>query len=172
MKQILKRSIIPIFLSIICGFICGKIVYKIYLGNSDIAYDGKLIYLIQSGAYSSYDNMRANTIGYNYVYYEEDDLFKTIIGITKNEENIEKIKNTYGKEVIINKYYINDQKLNNKIIEYDKKLLKETEEEQIKKIIIEMLNLYKGEEDTTLIKISWFIKNNWQIRIFNIKLYT
>lgn len=154
MKQILKRSIIPIFLSIICGFICGKVVYKIYLGNSDIAYNGKLIYLIQIGAYSSYDNMRANTIGYNYVYYEEDELFKTIIGITKKEENIEKIKKLYDKEVIVNKYYISDQKLNNKIIEYDNNLSKETDEEKIKKIITEMLNLYKGEEDTTLIKIS------------------
>lgn len=154
MKQILKKAIIPIFLSIICGFLCGRMVYKIYLGNNDLSYDKNLIYLIQSGAYSTYDNMRANTIGNNYVYYQEDELYKTIIGITKNKKNIEKIKKIYNGEVIINEYYSNDQILNNKIIEYDNQLLKEENNEKIKEIVLEVLNLYKGEVDTKLIKIS------------------
>lgn len=154
MKQILKKAIIPIFLSIICGFLCGRMVYKIYLGNNDLSYDKNLIYLIQSGAYSTYDNMRANTIGNNYVYYQEDELYKTIIGITKNKKNIEKIKKIYDGEVIINEYYSNDQILNNKILEYDKQLLKEENNDKIKDIVLEVLNLYKGEVDTKLIKIS------------------
>lgn len=154
MKQILKKAIIPIFLSIICGFLCGRVVYKIYLGNDDLSYNQNLIYLIQSGAYSSYDNMRANTIGNNYVYYQEDELYKTIIGITKNKDNIEKIKKIYDGEVIINEYYTNDQILNNKIIEYDKKISKEENNDKIKEIVIEVLNLYKGEVDVKLIKIS------------------
>ena len=109
MKEILKKAMMPIFLSIVFGGICGQIVYKIYLGNTELALGGNLIYLIQSGAYSSYDNMRANTIGYDYVYYEEDNLYKAIIGVTKNKDNIEKIKKTYGKEVIVNEYYTEDK---------------------------------------------------------------
>lgn len=154
MKAILKKAMIPIFLSIICGCICGRVVYKIYLGDNELAYDGNLIYLIQSGAYSSYDSMRTNTIGYDYVYYEEDELFKTVIGITKNSNNIEKIKKVYDGEVLVNEYYIEDPKLNSKIIEYDSMLSKEEDNNKIKDIIIEMLNLYKGENDIKLIKIS------------------
>lgn len=154
MKEILKKAMIPIFLSIICGCVCGRVVYKIYLGNNELAYGGNLIYLVQSGAYSSYDNMRSNTIGYNYVYYEEDELYKTVIGITKNKENIDKIKKVYDGEVIISEYYIEDELLNSKIIEYDNMLKKEEDNDKIKEIVIEMLNLYKGENDIKLIKIS------------------
>lgn len=154
MKETLKKAMIPVFLSLIFGGICGKVVYKIYLGNTDLAYDGNLIYLIQSGAYTTYDNMRANTIGYNYIYYEEDNLYKTIIGVTKKEENINKIKKLYNNEVVVNKYYIDDVILNNKILEIDNKLLKEEKEQKIKELILEMLDLYKEENNIKLIKIS------------------
>ena len=154
MKEILKKAMIPIFLSIISGFACGKIVYDIYLGDSDLTYDNNLVYLIQSGAYSSYDSMRANTTSYDYIYYEEDDLFKTVIGLTKKEENIEKIKSNYNGDIIITKYYITDNELNSKIIEYDNILSNEKNKDKIKEVIIKMLNLYKGENDIKLIKVS------------------
>lgn len=154
MKEILKKAMIPIFLSIICGCICGRVVYKIYLGENELAYNGNLIYLVQSGAYSTYDNMRANTIGYDYVYYEEDNLYKTVIGITKNKKNIDKIKEVYDGDVIVTEYYIEDAVLNNKIVEYDNILLKEKENIKIKDIVIKMLNLYKENNDIKLIKIS------------------
>ena len=79
MKLILKKAVIPIFLSIIFGGICGRVVYKIYLGNTDLAFDNNLIYLVQNGTYSTYDNMRANTVGYDYVYYEENNSYNTNI---------------------------------------------------------------------------------------------
>ncbi len=154
MKEILKKAMIPIFLSIIIGGICGRIVYKIYLGNTDLLYEGNLIYLIQSGSYSSYDNMRTNTIGYDYIYYEEDNVYKTVIGVTKNKSNIEKIKDIYGNNIIINEYYIDDSILNNKIIEYDKKLSNEKNNDKIKEIIGDMLYMYKDKNDVKLTKIS------------------
>jgi len=154
MKDILKKAIIPIFLSIICGGICGRMVYKIYLGDSEMSLSGNVIYLVQNGAYSSYDNMKINTVGYNYVYFEEDNLYKTVIGVTKNKNNIEKIKNFYSGDVVINEYYIDNIELNNKLNEYDDILLKETNEDNIKNIIVEMLNLYKDDKSTKLIKIS------------------
>jgi len=154
MKSILKKAMIPIFLSIICGALCGRVVYKIYLGDTEVTFGGNLIYLVQSGAYSSYDNMRANTIGYDYVYYEEDNLYKTIIGVTKNKDNIEKIKEAYKGEVTINEYYNEDEILNKKLNEFDNLLIKEDDSEKIKEIIIEMLNLYKGENGIKLTKVS------------------
>ena len=154
MKEILKKAMLPVFLSVICGAICGQLVYKIYLGNTELSFGGNIIYLIQSGAYSSYDNMRANTIGYDYVYYEEDEMYKTIIGVTKNKNNIDKIKESYGSEVIVNEYYTEDKELNSKINEYDTLLLKEENNEKIKEIIIEMLNLYKKDDSIKLTKVS------------------
>lgn len=154
MKSILKKAVVPIFLSILCGSLCGRVVYGIYLSDDKLSFNNNLIYLVQSGAYSSYDNMRANTIGYDYVYYEEDDLYKTVIGVTKNRDNVEKIKKIYGREVIVSEYYSNDSNLNNLLSQYDYNLLNETDDTKIKEIVIEMLNIYKDEDVGKLIKVS------------------
>lgn len=154
MKTILKKAVLPIFLSVLCGAICGKTIYKIYLDNNDLVIDDNLVYLIQTGAYSSYDNMRANTLGYDYIYYKEDNLYKTVVGVTKNKNNVDKIKNIYNEEVIINEYYSENKELNSKLNEYDELLLLETDTDKIKKIIVDMLNLYKNNDSNKLIKIS------------------
>ena len=154
MKEILKKAMVPIFLSIVCGAICGQLVYKIYLGNTEISLDGNLIYLLQSGEYSSYDNMRANTIGYDYVYYKEDDVYKTIIGVTMDANNIDKIKNVYGNKVVINKYFSNDSDLNTKLNEFDELLISEEDNGKIQEIVVKMLNLYKQDNGIRLTKVS------------------
>lgn len=153
MKKRLKKVFIPIFLSIICGAICGRMVYQIYDEKLDEDLNGEKIYLIQAGAYSTYDNMVNNTALNHYVYYEDDDgLFKSIIGLTENYENIEKIKNTYKGEIIINEYYSKNKELNKKIKEYDKKIKKSNSNEEVKQIVLEMLTLYK-DNDAILIQV-------------------
>lgn len=153
MKKIIGKVLIPIFLSVICGSICGKLVYGIYDKKLEADIQGKKIYLIQAGAYSTYDNMISNTSLNNYVYYEDNDgLFKSIIGLTEDEENIEKIKNTYKDEVIISEYYSNDIELNKRIMEYDEKIKNSESKEEIQKIVLEMLRLYK-DNDTPLTQI-------------------
>ena len=147
-----KKVLIPVFISILCGAVCGKIVYNIYAEN-DTLLDNNTMYLLQAGAYSSYDNMRANTMGNNYVYYEDDGLYKAIIGITSSYDNIEKIKNSYNGEVIVNEYYLNDVELSNKIYELDKKLNKEENTDNIREIINSMLELYK-KENINLTKVN------------------
>lgn len=147
-----KKVVIPVFISILCGGICGKIVYNIYDEN-DTFLSNSTMYLLQAGAYSSYDNMRANTMGNNYVYYEDDGLYKAIIGITSSYDNIEKIKNAYNGEVIVNEYYLNDIELSNKISKLDKELSKEEDSNDIKEIINSMLALYK-EENINLTKVN------------------
>lgn len=153
MKKKLKKVLFPIFLSVVCGAICGRLVYSIYDKKLDEELSSRKIYLIQSGAYSTYDNMVSHTLLSNYVYYEDDDgLYKSIIGITEDYENIEKIKNTYKDNVIVSEYYSKDKELNKKIKEYDEKIKKTADEAQIKAIVTEMLSLYK-DKNTTLIQI-------------------
>lgn len=154
MRSILKKAVVPIFLSILCGSLCGRVVYGIYLSDDKLSFNDNLIYLIESGAYSSYDNMRTDTIGYDYVYYEEGDLYKTVIGVTKNRNNIEKIKKIYGREVVVSEYYSNDSNLNDLLSQYDYSLLNETDVVKIKEIVIKMLNIYKDEDASKLIKVS------------------
>ena len=142
MKKKLKKVLFPIFLSVICGAICGRLVYSIYDKKLSDDINGQKIYLIQAGAYSTYDNMVNHTLLSNYIYYEDEDgLYKSIIGVTEDYDNIEKIKSTYKDNVLISEYYSKDKELNKKIKEYDEKIKKASNEEEIKKLVLEMLNL-------------------------------
>lgn len=153
MKKKLKKVLFPIFLSVLCGSICGRLVYDIYNKKLDDDINDKKIYLIQAGAYSTYDNMVNQTLLSNYVYYEDEDgLYKSIIGITEDYDNIEKIKNTYQSDVVISEYYSKDKTLNEQIEEYDEKIKTTIEETEIKKLVLEVLTLYK-DKNTTLIQI-------------------
>ena len=147
MKKLFKKVLVPCLLSIICGSICGHLVYGIYDKKIETDIYGEKIYLIQAGAYSNYDNMVKNTSINNYVYYKDDDgLFKSVIGLTEKKENIEKIKNSYGKEVIITEYYSKDKDLNKKIQELDKQINETNEKETIQKLSLEILSLYKDKK--------------------------
>ena len=155
MKKIVRRVLGPIFISVICGFICGRLVYEVYDDKIEEDIKGEKIYLIQAGAYDTYDNMLKNTSLSNYVYYEDDDgLYKSIIGITGNKDNIDKIKKSYGEKVIVKKYYSKDEELNKKIKEYDTKLSELNDNEEIQEKVLELLNLYKDNDNNTLVKIS------------------
>ena len=153
MKKWLRKVLSPIILSLICGSVCGKLVYQIYDRDIKREIKGEKIYLIQAGAYSTYDNMVDNTLVNNYVYYEDDGLYKAIVGITENYNNVEKIKKSYGKNVVVTEYNSLDEELNKKISDYDKKIEESNNKEDIQKIALEMLTLYKDKDNSTLVKI-------------------
>lgn len=144
-----------ISLSVLCGSVCGKLIYSIYDERMDADINGEKIYLIQAGAYSSYDNMVKNTTFNNYVYYEDEDgLFKSIIGITENYNNIEKISKVYSGDVVVSEYYSNDADLNKKIKEFDQKIDNSSNQKEIKKNVLEMLSLYKDNKSTLVAIVS------------------
>ncbi len=154
MRKRIKKVLISISLAIVCGSICGKIIYSIYDEKLSQEYDGEKVYLIQAGAYSSYDNMIKETSLNNYVYYEDDDgLFKSIIGITGVYDNIDKIVKTYSDDVIISEYYSTDDKLNKKIKDFDKKIKDSSNQEEVKKDVLEMLSNIKDNK-SKLIEIT------------------
>lgn len=153
-KSKVKKVVFPIFISVISGGICGHLVYSIYNDKTMLDFESNLVYLLQAGAYSTYDSMRANTLATNYVYYEDDGLYKTIIGITKDKDNVDKIKKTYGNEIIVNQYSIDDLELCKKIGEYDNYLSKTDDDKEIQRIVMAMLDLYKQDKDIQLSKIN------------------
>lgn len=154
LKKLLRKILGPICLSILCGVVCGKLVYQVYDKDIEKKIDGRKIYLIQAGAYSTYDKMVSNTLVNNYVYYEDNDgLYKSIVGITEDFDNVEKIKNSYKGDVIVSEYYSKDKELNKKIDEYDSKLKNVTSNEEVQSTVLEMLTLYKDRDNSTLVKI-------------------
>ena len=115
--------------------------------NEDVFNNNK-IYLIQNGTYSSYENMRAKTIGYDYVFYEDELGYNSIVAVTKNKKNIEKIIKLYNINADVIEYYLNNNEINKKIDEYDKELEKENDQNKQKEIIKLMLEIYKNNKVT------------------------
>ena len=98
--------------------------------------------------------MKASSLSNNYIYYEDEGKYNTIIAITKNKDNIDKIKKTYNKELTIMEYLLKDEEMNNKLEAYDLELTKAQKDEDIKEVISKMINVYKDKEDVKMIKIS------------------
>ncbi len=149
----IKRVFGPIILSVICGSLCGSIVYNIYEEKANLEFQNSKVYLLQAGAYSSYDNMKANTMSNNYVYYQDDGLYKAIIAIVKNKDNIDKIKSVYQGEVIVTEYILNDQEIDKQLTVLDEELTKEKDGAKIQDIANNMLNIYKENDNVKLIKV-------------------
>lgn len=154
MKARLKKIVIPIFLSVLCGFVCGRLMFGIYEDKGASILNSNVVYLLQDKSYSDYDTMKASSVSSNYIYYEEDGKYNMVVAMTKNKDNIEKIKNIYDKELEVSEYLLSDDSINSMIDDYDSKLLATTESEEIKKIIIDMINIYKDREDVKMAKIS------------------
>lgn len=148
----IKRTIISIILSVICGALCGKLVYNIYQEKIDNVFNSTKVYLLQTGAYSSMDSMKENSNLSSYIYYDDNGLYKTVLAITKDKDNINKIKEAYEIDMIINEYYLDDEELNNKIIAYDSILKEKNNKEEIKIVVDEMIDLYKENNNVKLVR--------------------
>ena len=150
----LKKIVVPIFLSVFCGFVCGRLMFSIYEDKGSSILDSNVIYLLQDSSYSDYETMKASGVSANYIYYEEDGKYNMVVAMTKNKNNIEKIKEVYGKDLKVTEYLLSDDSINDMIDEYDIKLGSTTDGEEIKKIIIDMINIYKDRDDIKMVKMS------------------
>ena len=149
-KKMIKKVVLPLFISVLMGGICGHLVYEIYIDNNDVAFSSNIVYVLQTGAYSDYNNMRANSLSNDYIYYEDDGMFKTIIGITQDKDNIDKIKNAYGDDIVVGKYLISDYALYKKIKEFDDRIKKEDDSKRINSLVIAMLKIYQEKKNIEL----------------------
>ena len=154
MKNKLKKIVVPIFLAVFCGFLCGRLMFSIYEDRGDNILNSNVVYLLMDNSYNNYDEMKANTISSNYIYYEDDGKYNVVVALTSNLDNISKIEGIYNKELVVNKYLINDDEIINKLREYDDKLSKCDDNEAIMGIIRDMNGIYKNKEDIKLVKIS------------------
>lgn len=151
MKKIIKGIFIPLVVSMIFGFVCGKLVYSVYGENVENKLSSSKLYLIENGEYLTYDSMREENNGNNYVYYKDEEGYKTVVGITRNEENIDKIKSLYSDNLEVEEYYISTQLLNDKQNEYDLQLSNTDDIYEVKEVVDNILNLYREDETIKLV---------------------
>ena len=147
MKKIIRGFFIPLVVAMIFGFVCGKLVYRVYGESVSEKLSSSKLYLIENGKYLTYDNMREENSGNNYVYYQDEEGYKTVVGITKNEDNIEKIKSLYSDSVRVEEYYISSDKFRKMQDEYDIQLSNTSDVYEVREVVDNILNLYR-EADT------------------------
>ena len=153
MRKIIRGIFIPFVVSILFGFICGKMVYRIYNDKLETKLTSSRLYLVQNGEYLTYDSMREDNSGNNYVYYKDEDGYKTVVGITRDEKNIGKIKSLYSDSVKIEEYYVSNEFLNEKQIEYDKILSDTDDVYEVREVVDNILNLYRDDETIRLVLV-------------------
>ena len=154
LNKILKSVCVPVIISILFGYVCGKFVYKTYRDDINGDLTSSKLYLIQNGEYATYDNMREENSGNNYVYYKDKDVYKTVIGITRDYDNISKIKSLYNDDLLVEEYYVPTEFLDSKQDEYDLVLSQTQDVYEVKEIVDNILNLYRNDDSIRLISIN------------------
>ena len=153
MKKIIRGIFIPLVVSMLFGYVCGKLVYQVYEDKIDDKLSSSRLYLVENGEYLTYDSMREENNGSNYIYYKDDDNYKTVIGITRNEDNIDKIRSLYDTTVRVNEYYISNDYLNDKQDEYDVMLSNTDDMREVREVVDNILNLYRDDKTIKLVLV-------------------
>ncbi len=154
MRKKVLGIIIPVIISIIFGYVCGKFVYKTYRDNLYDNLKSRRLYLVQKGKYDSYDEMREDNNGNNYVYYQNEEGYKTVVGITMYYDNVDKIKKLYSDKLEVSEYYVSNDFFNNKQNEYDDELTNTNDIYEVKEVVDNILNLYRSDDSIKLISIN------------------
>lgn len=154
MKKMIKGIIVPVLLAIIIGFILGKYVFNNYKDNLYHELSSSKLYLLQSGEYDSIESMReANNKG-SYVYFKDNNKYKTVVGITKNYDSIDKIKELYSDNLLVKECYVPNGVLKSKQDEYEILLRKTNDIREVREAVDNILNLYRGGDNIKLIMVN------------------
>ena len=81
----------------------------------------------------------------------DEEGYKTVVGITKDENNLEKIKSLYDNSLYVEEYYVSTELLNDKQKEYDILLNNTNNIYEVKEVVDNILSLYKEDDMIRLI---------------------
>lgn len=145
----MRKYFITFLMALIIGFFLANFFINQYNDYEGIKVfgTGEEIYFIQYGVFSSIESMEDNTISLqNYVYNIKDDLYYVYVGITKKEENANKIINYYkslGYDAIIKKFEITSEEFLSLLDNYDDVLSNTQDETAISSVINQVLIKYE-----------------------------
>ena len=127
------KALVPIFFSILVGFLFGRVIFDNYHKKSVLAFnEGEKVYLVKLASYDSLDKIENSK---SLLVLSNDSSYNLYAGITKQKDNANKI---------VNDALIKSQKLNmeREVLESNIKLLKK----KIRNNLLEQLNLVEDIE--------------------------
>lgn len=145
----MKKYLFAFFMAIVIGFFLSVFFIKQYDSYTGIKVSGigEELYFIQYGVFSSVESMESETIALeNYVYNINEGMYYVYVGITKKEDNANKIVEFYknlGYETILKKFEITNTKFLDELTNYDSILTSTTDKTVIASLISQVLGKYE-----------------------------
>lgn len=146
----MKKYVTPIFLALLVGFFLGKFMFNQYDDKqmlTPVFSSGENIYFIQQGVYSNLESVKENLKSFNnYIYTIINSKYYVFIGITKNEENLQKMQEFYqqlGYNTYVKEFKVSNETFLKSLSNYDNVLLNTDNKDTIKTLIDQVLTKYK-----------------------------
>lgn len=115
------KALVPIFFSILVGFLFGRVIFDNYHKKSVLAFnEGEKVYFVKLASYDSLDKIENSK---SLLVLSNDSSYNLYAGITKQKDNANKIISYYKdsyKDITIDTLYVNDLKFLTELKEYDK----------------------------------------------------
>lgn len=145
-----EKIIMPIIACVLVGFFMSKFMFNQYdhgLALTTNLETKEKLYFLQQGVYTSIDSMKESTslLPY-YIYTEEDGKYYVYIGITKDKENLEKVKGYFknkGYDIYIKELEISNDAFLQVFNQYEILLKNTTDENAISAIMSSVLAKYE-----------------------------
>lgn len=138
------KALVPIFFSILVGFLFGKVIFDNYSKKSVLAFnEGEKVYFVKLASYDSLDKIENSK---SLLVLSNDSSYNLYAGITKQKDNANKIISYYKdsyKDITIDTLYVNDLKFLTELKEYDKLVSIVTKKEDLISIESIILANYK-----------------------------
>lgn len=128
------KSFIIILFTIFLGIYVGTFLYSNYLYNKEDKINNYKIYLLETGPFDTYDSLEENNkVIDTYFYYKDENGYHSILAITENKNNLEKIGEFYKdiENIKIREEFITNMEFIENLRQYDKIILDNDENEII-----------------------------------------
>src|SRR5574344_425057 len=131
------KYIFPVVLSIDIGIFMAVFILNQYNNKSKVTTvfnSGELLYFLEVGEYQTENDMKANSSKLiYYIYNIENNMYHVYVGITKDKNNVNKLKDFFNKKgysINVKEIYIDNEKFNELLSQYDL-LIKNVKDEEI-----------------------------------------
>ena len=71
MKSKLKKIVVPIFLAVFCGFLCGRLMFNIYEEKGSSTLNSNVIYLLLDTSYNNFNISSFIISPKRYIFYHK-----------------------------------------------------------------------------------------------------
>ena len=145
----MKKYLLTIIIFLVVGFLLSNYLLKQYDDYKGIKVykEGRKLYFIEYGIFDNYNQMEANTINLeNYIYQINNDKYHVYIGITENNEVLNKIINYFNKigyKTTIQEFYISNERFIKAIENNDEVLLLTNDDVVIGEVVSQGLTTYE-----------------------------